>query len=99
MHYTFAVSVQPKDEKDTRSFWFQKGKLTFTPDFNKRVSSHKEFRTITKFVTFLRWLDENHPDTVAKVLEIRPSGRWGYTIPMGKNWKEYVLQVNANKRS
>ncbi len=92
-HYTFLISVYPKDKNDQRSFWFQGGKLTCDPDFSKNASSNKGFRTSSKLESFLRWLDTVHPDTVVKVLEIRPNGkRWIFEIPMGDNWKEYISQ-------
>ena len=90
MHYTYSVSIFPKDKLDNRSFWFQNGEVTCKPDFSRNASSHRGFRTKNKLETFLRGLDKTYPDVVVKVLEIRPDGRCVYSIPMGDNYKEYA---------
>ena len=90
MHYTYSISIFPKDKRDQRSFWFQNGEVTDKPDFSKNASSYRGFRTKNKLETFLRGLDKNYPDVVVRVLEIRPDGRWQYSIPMGENLKEYI---------
>lgn len=92
MHYTYNVCVWPKKRNESTSYWFQAGKLTTNVDFSKPASSNKGFRTKNKLETFCRWLNNEYPDTVLHVLEIRPSGRWSYEIPMGENWKEYITQ-------
>jgi hypothetical protein len=92
---TFSVSIEWKNPSLNHSLWFQNGKLTDNPDWDKRTSSHIEFQTQKKFISFLRWLNYNYPDTIAKVWEKR-KGQSDYIlfIPMGEDLENLTHKLN-----
>jgi hypothetical protein len=91
---TFSASIKPKAKTNSVTYWFQSGKLVTNQevDFSRHFSSHKDFRTVQKFITFLRWLESTHKDVVVHVWEKRPEGDSLWEIPMGDNWKEYFKE-------
>ena len=64
-----AYSLTVVSKEDSTLYWFQNGKLIESKniDRDRRYSSHKYFTTQKKLVTFLRYLSENHKNTLSEV--------------------------------
>ena len=64
-----AYSLTVVSKKDSTLYWFQNGKLIESKniDRDRGYSSHKDFTTQKKLVTFLRYLSENYKNTLSEV--------------------------------